>query len=231
MFKVIEAASEDQQLITTVAAVKTELDISDSSQDAFLLGRIKQISGQVVSFLRVPQASDGSATLASETLEQTFRFGRRDQGCRTKLILARRPVTSIETVEEDGRALTTDDYELDGAPGLLRRIRNDCESTWGRHIVVTFKAGWIMPSEASGVTLPMDIQGAVAAITRQAFLTKDRDYTIKSEWILDVERRDFGNAASSSTANDSNGAGSDSPFPPDITNTLLRYRYRNIGAV
>ncbi len=231
MFTVVTPAAYSQRLITTLAAVKTELGITDTTQDAFLLERIKQISGQVVSFLRVPMASDGTATLASEELEETFRFGRRDQGCRANLILARKPVTDVSEVIEDGKTLTDDDYEVSGASGLLLRLRGDCESAWGRHVVVTYKAGWVMPSEASGVTLPADISAAGLTLAKQAYFTKDRDFTIKSEWILDVERRDFGNASSSSIANNLGGAGADSPFPPDITNSLLRYRYYYIGAV
>jgi len=228
MFSVVTPATADQKLISTVAAVKLELGITDSSQDALIRAKLEQITAQVVSFIRVPQAQDGSATLARETLEQKFRFGQRNQGCRTQLILARIPATSVDEVIEDGVTLDEGDYEVDGAAGLLTRLRGDCESTWGRVITVTYQAGWKMPSDGASATLPMDIQSAAVTLVKQAYLTKDRDFTIKSEWTTDVEKLEYASFVASSSMNRD---GVSSPFPPDITNTLLRYQYRYVDGI
>ncbi|MCW2195040.1 hypothetical protein AB7M45_007813 [Bradyrhizobium elkanii] len=229
MFTVATPAAT--KALTTLEAVKADLGISGSAEDAYLTEKINQASAAVCAYLRVPQASDGSMTLASEELVQTFRFEdhgiRRFSGVgaanpRRHLILARRPVTAVASVVVGDTALQEADFEIDGAAGLLSRLRNDRVSSWhGCHkVVVSFTAGYRLQDAGNDRTLPYDIEKAVIDLVKGARSARKRDPLLKEIEVVDVDRKVFwvGGTPGSST------------LPPEIAATLDQWRYVALAA-
>ncbi|MEY9248285.1 hypothetical protein [Bradyrhizobium elkanii] len=170
-------------------------------------------------------------TLASEELVQTFRFEdhgiRRFSGVgaanpRRHLILARRPVTAVASVVVGDTALQEADFEIDGAAGLLSRLRNDRVSSWhGCHkVVVSFTAGYRLQDAGNDRTLPYDIEKAVIDLVKGARSARKRDPLLKEIEVVDVDRKVFwvGGTPGSST------------LPPEIAATLDQWRYVALAA-
>lgn len=114
-----------------IATLKTRLGISGSTEDDQLAGWIEEMTED---FGRLTERG----TLALQQYRETHRLGKRSR----KLVLSRAPVEKGSiTVTVDGTAET--DFELQGhAAGILWR-----EDGWGvdEDIVVTYRAGWIVP--------------------------------------------------------------------------------------
>jgi hypothetical protein len=225
------ATPADIKMLTTLDTVKTDLKISGTGEDAYLLEKISQASASVCAYLRVPMAADGSITLASEGLIQTFRFegsGRQIYSGvgafnpRKHLILARKPVTAIASVVVDSTTLDPSDYEIDGANGLLSRLRRDQLSSWHgcRKIVVTNTAGWLLPDQGGDRTLPYDIEKAVIDLVKLARSARTRDPLLKAVEVVDIDRKEYwvGGTPGSTT------------LPPDIAATLDPWRYGRLAA-
>ncbi len=216
MFSIVTAAANRK--LTTLENLKTDLGITGSTEDAKLERLIDRVSSMVARYVGVPTASDGSATLALETLAETFWKSPWLGGCRKTLILARRPVVEVVSVAVGDTVVDPSGYEIDGAAGILRRIG----SSWGspfssqdcRSTVVTYKAGWTVPGVAY-FTLPPDIEGAVVGLIRSARFSADRDPAVKSEWTTDIERIDYWVGQ----------IGQNGAFPPDIAAVLDPFCY------
>lgn len=207
--------------LTTLATLKADLGITTGDEDVYLEEKISQVSAAVVSYLKVPKASDGTATLGAESLVETFRFEPASLGSanpRKHLILARRPVTQVASVTVGTVTLDPSQYELDGAAGLLLRLRSDRMSSWDgcSKVVVANTAGWLLPDKGTDRTLPFDIESAVISMIRQARSAKDRDPMVKAEWTTDIERIEYWVGSTGV-----NGA-----FPPDVAGLLEPFRYR-----
>lgn len=229
------ATPADMTDLTTLATVKIDLNITGSAEDDYLGAVISQASAAVCSYLRVPKASDGSMTLASEILVQTFRFETSDSvrftgvgasNPRKHLILARKPVTSIASVVVGTTTFDESQYEIDGAAGLLARIRGDRFGSWHdcRKIVVTYTAGWMLPDKDPR-TLPYDIERAVIDLVKLARTSRNRDPLLKTLTINDISTKEFWVGGLGGT-----GATDNPGLPPDIAATLDRYRYGALAA-
>lgn len=156
--------------LTTVAAVRTQLGLTDNSETENLARWISQASDTIAKFC--------NRIFAEETVAETFRLKRREFG----LLLTRFPASAIVSVVENDTTLTTvSDYELasDGSGGVLNRLRNDRDSEWpiGK-IVVTYTAGYALPNG-----LPEGIERAAIMLVSQYRNTSDRDPQIRSEAI------------------------------------------------
>lgn len=220
MFSVVTPA--DTKALTTLATIKTDLGITGSLEDAYLTEKINQASAAVCAYLKVPVASDGSVTLASEDLLQTFRFeGRNDRlmftgvgavNPRRKLILARKPVTAIASVVINDTTLDPSEYEIDGAPALLSRLRNDRAIPWGdcRKIVVAYTAGYLLQDEGDDRTLPYDVEQAVIDLVKSARSARTRDPNLREIEITDISRKVYWVG----------GTPSDTTLPPGIADIL-----------
>lgn len=222
MFTVVERAESND--LTTLEAVKSVLGITGAAEDDYLSRIIRQASSAVTSYLRVPQASDGSRTLAVEKLEQTFRFepqrargGVSSENQRQHLILARKPVTSVVSVIEGTRPLDVSEYELDGASGLLKRLRNDRLSNWSgcSKVVVTFSAGWKLPDAEDDQTMPSDIEDVVVDLVKLKRASRNRDPLVKSIEVVDVDITQYWVGST----------GKDGALPQELTSRLDGYRY------
>jgi hypothetical protein len=218
MFSVTPATNKK---LTTLENLKTDLGITDNAQDEKLNRLIDRTSAMVAKYIGVPEAADGSATLAMETLVETFYESPWFRGCRRSLILARRPVVDVISVVAAGATIDLDDVEIDKNAGMIRRIGNiatpNYNTTPGSRTVVTYKAGWTLPGVAD-YTLPPDIEGAVIGLVRSARFAAARDPTIKAEWTTDVERLEYWVGQ----------IGQNGAFPPDIASVLDPYCYEPV---
>lgn len=215
MFSVVTVATNKR--LTTIEAVKSDLGITGNAEDVKLERLIDRVSSMIARYIGVPAASDGSATLALETLSESFRESPWLRGSRRSLILARRPVPEIVSITIGDAIIPADGYELDGAAGILRRA-DGCavpfSAAAGLRTVVEFKAGWTLAPETNP-TLPPDIEGAAIGLIRAARFSQERDPAIKSEWTTDIERIDYWVGQ----------IGQNGAFPPDIASMLDPYCY------
>lgn len=166
----VQSAAETKNL-TTVAAVKKDLAITDDDQDEVLADYIGRVSDAVRSFT--------NRSWARETYVETVK------GSGTsKLILARRPIVSVSSVLDSvGQAIT--DYTIeDPDAGLLYRKNG---WTWAPAIgwrsseyvvpgsdepnfTVTYIAGYILPGFTSGeANLPRDVEDAVIEEVKERY--------------------------------------------------------------
>lgn len=161
----VAAASRD---LTTLATVKTELGITDTTLDAWLSAQITQASQAAATYC--------NRVFAKETLLDYFRL---DCGAE-KLLLSRQPVASITSVVEDGATLTAADYEFEAATGFLWRLDGSDNRSWwaAAKIVATHISGYELLA-----TLPTDIEKACIVMVKQAYFAKTRDPMVKGESI------------------------------------------------
>ncbi|UFX42072.1 hypothetical protein HAP47_0022695 [Bradyrhizobium sp. 41S5] len=215
---IVRAVAATTTGLTTRDRVKSDLKITGTAEDAYIDEAIARVSALICSYLKVPMADDGSRTLASEDLVQTFRFRHHDHH-RESLVLARKPVTAVAYVKINDVVIDQDDYELIGRSGILYRLRFGHPSHWpcrGK-VEVRSTAGWLLPNDTGQSTLPSDIEGVAVDLIKAAREARTRDPMVKSVAVVDVDQVDYwvGNI----------GQG---PFPPDIEAKLEAYRYRSL---
>lgn len=182
MFTVSSAA--ENTALTTLEEVKSQLSITASDEDEYLEKAILKSTAVITAWLNVASAVDGSKTIGSETLVETFRLNR----CQDELLLSRplpfMPVT-ITSVTENGVAVAADEYELHEG-GILYRLTSDDEPAhWPTgKIVVTFTAGWLLPDDDAR-NLPYDIEEAAISLIKATRFSRSRDPMLRSENILE----------------------------------------------
>lgn len=161
--------------LTTVAAVKAELAVSGSGDDAWLADAITRASATIRRWC--------NRVFAAETVRETYRLARPVP----ELLLSRLPVVTIASVTVDGTALPAPVYEADTEKGVLyhldSRRRFLCWS--GDVIDVEYTAGFALPG-AAGRTLPEDVEKAAIALVKAAYFARTRDPLVKSESIEGV---------------------------------------------
>ncbi len=138
IFTVITPAATHD--LTTLETVKDELGILNTAQDTRLYRWIAEASGFIKSYC--------NRTFAEEQVSELWRsaggMGRfhhhhHGDGQTTVgfLQLRRFPVTTIDSVsEDDGTALTSDDYEIDAERGWLWRMSSRPSNTVRRRAAV-----------------------------------------------------------------------------------------------
>lgn len=223
--------SASKTALTTLAAVKIELDIDGGDEDDYLNQKILQVTDDILDYLNVVRTTDGQRTIASQQLRETFNAAEysisqlpatlmlsRGLG-RHKLALSRFPVRSITSIVESGTTLTTDQYQLD-QNGILTRLSNSVPVRWAdAPIVVTYTAGWIMPGQTSR-DLPYSIEGAVFEYINMVRSARGRDPLIKSENVNGILDTDYWVGQ----------IGTDGSLPPSVAARLDRYRRTSFGA-
>lgn len=185
------------QNLTTVSNVKADLNISGSSEDAYLVRRVNEASKLAATYC--------ARTFMSETVDDTFYMTYGDSP--EALVLSRRPVSSITSVTVDGEALTSSDYHVETATGLLYRKNSDGDlTTWdGEKTVVRFVGGYS--------SVPEDLEGAVIGLIKAMRSARERDPTVRSERVPDVMEVTYW----------VRGPG-ESNLPPEVAGTLDLYR-------
>lgn len=167
--------------LTTLAAVKAELGISDHESDQNLSTWIAQASSAIIGYL--------NRTLGRETVRETFRLA--DRG--SVLLLSRYPVAAIHSVTENDVTLSATDYELyNPNTGLLARFTDDAPSTWPQgKIAVEYTAGFDLPADA-----PADIERACILMVKQYWHGAGRDPFVRTRDVPGVMSTTYGTEGS-----------------------------------
>lgn len=153
------AATRD---LVTLASVKAQLDTTTKDKDENLSAWISQASAAVEAYC--------NSVYSRETVQQTDRTrGYVGEG----IILERKNAPSIVSVTEDGVALTTDQYELDGH--VVYRLSDDERSSWTGKVVIEYASGFSLAA------MPANIQRAVILTVNQYRMGMTRDPQVRSE--------------------------------------------------
>lgn len=191
----VPADSFDLTTVATVRAVAgiTEAQVSDANMETL----IQQASGICADYC--------DRVFGLETVSETFRLGWRDGGC-DPLILSRRPVASIASVDVDGAAIDASNYEIDYARGLVQRLSSDQPTSWGGNkITVVYTAGYELLD-----ALPYGIERACIELIRGWWTsgsTGGRDTSVRREsveipGVRTIQQEYFAAGASAGTSAD-----------------------------
>lgn len=181
--------------LTTLDAVKRELGIATTADDARLLGYIDQASAVIADYL--------GRTIARETVIETLRI----QPAADAILLRRWPVISIASVLEDGVTLLASEYERDDS--RLYRLQDDERARWPAvKIVITYTAGYDLPA---GV--PAAVERAALQLVTSMQAARARDPSLRSESIEGI--------GAQSWLDPRNGGG---PLPDGVVALLNPYR-------
>lgn len=170
----------ESSALTTLEAVKAELSLSGTGDDAWLTDTIARAGATIERWC--------GRVFALETVQETFRIDRATD----LLVLSRWPVAAVVNVVAGGVGLDADGWELDADNGDLYRLGTaDQRKLWpiGK-TVVAYSAGFILPG-AEGRNLPADIEAACIALCVRAFHAKGRDPALRSYENPDVESYSF----------------------------------------
>lgn len=202
LFEII-TPNTDRTLLTQSEAHEA---IGDNSADVTNL--ILRVSAALTRACNVRASAATPPTLRSEPVRDTFRLK-----CWTdRLVLSRRPVTTMTSVVEDDTTLSPADYELDAASGVLHRLSGDVYARWlARKIVVSYTAGW--------VTVPDELKLAAMKLAGVFYSEGQRvDPSIKREITPDVREVEYWVSPSS-----------DSALPQDVLDLIAPYRNIVVG--
>lgn len=164
--------------LTVLVTVKDELGVTDASQDDRLNRWISETSGFIRSYC--------NRTFAQEQVREMWRVSERFPRHEGFVQLRRYPVVSIDGIEEDdGDALTTDDYEVDAERGWLWRMRGQtagvggCRCPWrARKLSVTYTAGYALLDG-----LPYGIETACIETIKHRAAARNRDPNLRAQEI------------------------------------------------
>lgn len=206
----VPADSFDLTTVETVRAVAgiTEDQISDDLMEIL----IQQASGIV--------AEHCGRVFGLETLIETFWPGWQDAG-RGQLVLSRRPVAAVTSVEENGAVIDSADYAIDYSAGTLLRLSSGQLSGWcSPKIVVAYEAGYLLLDG-----LPYGIERACIELIRNWWTSgslSGRDTSLRRESIeipgvRTIQQEFFASGSSS-------GSSSASALPDVVINLLNPHR-------
>lgn len=190
--------------LVTRAYVKSELSITDNSEDARIDSYIAQASAAIAGWC--------GRVFARETLTETIRLT--SPISPDQLVLARFPVVSIASVVEDGTTLDAADYEANAENGLLRRLSNDAIVSWsGSKIVVSYTAGYSLPNSA-----PEALQRACVDLVAYYRASAGRDPSLRSESVEGIDSASY-----------FDGAGERGGLPPAVAGLLQQFQIPSFG--
>jgi hypothetical protein len=158
MLTVLEAAASTD--LTTLETARAE--VGGTTDDAALAALIRQASAACARYCNRPH-------FAREQYAQTAQWA-------GPFILERDLAPTIEAVSANGTALTTDDWQLDGA--VVSRPGVACHAwgwPYGYPLTVTYRAGFDLLG-----SLPDDIERAALTVIRAWWFGRGRDPTIRS---------------------------------------------------
>ena len=182
LFEVVTpAANAAARRLTTAAKVQAALRIG-AVDTPLIESIIDAVSGECVRFCNLARAVAGPVpTFGQEFVCATW-LGT-DMGRKSTLILPwRAPITTVDSVIEDGATLVmnTDFWLLGG--GMLERMAADSPVCWSTgKIVVSYTAGWSLPAD-----VPAELEGQVIEQVKMKYLATDRDPALRSENTPDV---------------------------------------------
>lgn len=165
--------------LTTLDAVKAELQIADANSDAWLDALIDQASAAIAAWC--------GRTFAKETVRETIHL----EIAAPFLILTRRPVLSIASLTINGVSMDPTCAEADEA-GLLYRVESDGRRiAWlpGRY-AIDYESGFVLPGE-TGRTLPADIERAAIIAVNNLHHARGRNHAQKVSEVEGIGRMVF----------------------------------------
>lgn len=158
--------------LTILETAKAELGIpdSDTSQDEYISGLIKQASGIVADYC--------NQVFGAEEVLETFWADAPSAYVRS-LMLAREPVISIDSVEVDGIVLDPSEYRM-ASDGHLHRLDTVGMTYWvlTSTAIVTYTAGYVLLDD-----LPYGVERAALSLIKGYASGKGRDPYVRSEEI------------------------------------------------
>lgn len=178
--------------LTTLAAVKTELSISDSGSDDILTELINRASGLIEAHC------DRHFEYSAAVAEAAAGFGL------TMLQVARTPLLSLTSITYDTATVDSDSYSIHSAgagtiyreggwvwtAGSLANIARDpLPGTEQKLYTVTYAGGYVTQPQVDDDgtltrTLPYDLEQACILAVVQSYRQLGRDRAIKSESLL-----------------------------------------------
>lgn len=192
--------------LTSLATVKTELDIATGKDDAFIRSLISRASAAAASYCNRVFPVE---TVTDEILAQRIPTRFVIPGTFEPLTLSRWPVTAVTTVTEDSIDLVEGtDFRIDYAKGQLIRLRvSGLPTAWPVcPISVTYSTGY--------ATIPADAVDAVVRMVKNRWFNRTRDATLKQQTIPGVIEQQFWIATGAEA-----GA-----MTPDVTDLLDAYK-------
>lgn len=165
--------------LTTPDALKAELQISGTADDAYLARRIASASSGI--------ALECGRTFGREVVRDTFRRDRAWDGADRRrrdapLILSRDMLASVDSVTDaSGLELYLSAWYADLGAGLLYRVPSAVTGGWySGPLVVVFTSGWVLPG-AANATLPAVIEDVCLERAAAAYHARGRDTALVSE--------------------------------------------------
>lgn len=184
MLEIITSATSKQ--LTTVTAIKAELGITDTTQDALLGSLIDQASDAIADYCGRP--------FAREVYKETIP----GHGS-NRLVLNRTPIVSVASVVADSEIILDYLIEDPGAGILYRKTGWRWTPPIGWNITyfplsgqeellfaVQYAAGYLLPAD-TGRTLPQSIEKACIETVKLWYLGRDRDQALASEKFGDLQ--------------------------------------------
>lgn len=201
----IPAASDD---LATLARVKTELGIGDTSQDTALALWLTEASARVAAWSLAETDQDGHQTLAAVTATATWLAGEAPDS--PMLYLPWRPPVAVSAVTVDGVALSASGYRVSPMGCVLTRVIDGAIACWEpAETVVTFTGGVAVGAQP-------DLIRAVVEVVRRQYHAATRDPSLKAYEIDGVIRREFWVQ--------SGGPGTQPILPADLAAPIARWR-------
>lgn len=156
--------------LTILETAKAELGIpeSDTSQDDYISGLIKQASGIVADYC--------NQVFGAEEIEEIFWADAPSTWTRS-FMLAREPIISIDSVEVDGLTLDSSQYRM-ASDGHLHRLDTVGMTYWvlTSTVVVRYTAGYVLLDD-----LPYGVERAALSLIREYHASAGRDPRVRSE--------------------------------------------------
>lgn len=180
LFSVTVPTSSPGLLTAAELRAAAGLAVGDTSQDTTLTALGLQVSATLARRCGVADDGVNVPTLLSETCSEVFRLPKK----REQIRLARRPVSAITSVVEEGTTLTGTDYEVSKPTGLFSRIAGDRPICWpcGK-ITVVYVAGLASATP--------DLKLAASKLTTALFTETARDPSLKRERVDDISEREY----------------------------------------
>lgn len=157
--------------VLTLAEIKAAVGETTPANDAALTDLALAVSDLVSDLCGIQSDGVNPATILSEEVVEVIRIG----SPRTTLPLTRRFVSSVDSVKIDGETLSSSEYDIDAASGVLRYL-NDAGgyAYWpvGK-IEIAYTAGF--------ETAPNPVKMAAKMVAREAWTSEGRDPLLRSE--------------------------------------------------
>lgn len=183
---VVTTPATDLSLLT-IEELRAAVGAKDNRNDAVLLTIGARVAGRLTAACNIVEGGTAPPTLRLETLTETFlmqgfgafhhtpitshywRNPREQPASLDPLVLSRRPIVSVVSLDESGTALDPADYQIMSSRGELIRLNNGLPTSWwrGQQITVVYQAGWAV--------VPENLKRAAEELVRQYWFEGSRD--------------------------------------------------------